>query len=119
MFSPNSSLLWPPEIVFSPRSSLLWLHVLPVPCCRRPEVEQATGCFSAERHLGHSALGEVFSGHLLDRAVAITQLARFEPGRPLADPWLSRLSKLQLPYLLPLLGISPFGDLVYPMAEVS
>ena len=81
-------------------------------------MEQATGCFSAERHLGHSALGEVFSGHLPDRAVAVTQLARYEPGMPLTDPQLSLLSKLQFPYLLPLLGMSPLGDLVYPPAEV-
>ena len=104
--------------LFSHNSSLPCLLVHPVHCCRRPEVEQATGCFSAERHLGHSALGEVFSGHFLDRAVAITQLARFEPGMPLTDPQLSLLSKLQLPYLPPLLAISHLGDLVYPLAEV-
>ena len=63
-------------------------------------------------------MGEVFSGHLLDRAVAITQLARFEAGMPLTDPRLSLLSKLQFPNLLPLLGISHSGDLVYPLAEV-
>ena len=81
-------------------------------------MEQATECCSAEQHLGHSALGEVFSGHLLDRAVAITQLARFRPGMSLTDPRLSLLSGLRLPYLLPLLGISHSGDLVYPLAEV-
>ena len=82
-------------------------------------MEQATGRFSAEQNLGHSGLGDVFSGYLLDRAVTVTQLARFEPGMSLTDPQLSLLSSLQLPNLLPLLGISQSGDLVYPLAEVG
>ena len=82
-------------------------------------MEQVTGCFCAEQNLGHSGLGDVLSGYLLDRAVAVTQLARFEPGISLTDPRLSLLSSLQHPNLLPLLGISHSGDLVYPLAEVG